>query len=203
MPSAVARVAALAGAALLSCAPPPDPLRYRLTGSGTHWDTVGRDRVVDDLRERYPEFFDVVLDPARSDEPPLRRLREDLEHDPVGRRNFDALNAVAVGYFELNYRGEASRGAGDVGFLSAGFRSAKLVALPWRAYGEVADPGLRDAILDFFEDAGTGGKLGAAATSGRLARIVASLAPKEADPARRARIEALAARLAEHSPAPR
>jgi hypothetical protein len=172
-----------------------DPLRYRLADSGTHWDTAGSDRVLEDLRPRYPDFFSVVLDPARGDEPPLRRLRADLEHRPVDRRNFDALNALAIGYFELNYRSESFRGGADVEFLTAGFRSAHLVAVPWRAYGEIDDPRLRDAILDFYEDAGTGGKLGARATAGRLAAVVGSLAAKEPDPGRRARIEALAERL--------
>jgi hypothetical protein len=82
-----------------------------------------------------------------------------------------------------------------MGFLTGGMRSAHLLAIPWRAYGEVGDARLRDAILDFYEDAGTGEKLGAAATAGRLARIVASLAAKEPDPVRRRRIESLAARL--------
>jgi hypothetical protein len=189
----------LALATALACAtgPASDPLRYRLSGSGTHWDVVGDDRVLEDLIERYPEYFEVVLDPSRHEEPDVRRLRRDLEHRPVDRRNYDALNAVAMGYFELNYRGEALRGSGDLGLLSAGFRTARLAAIPWRAYGEIEDPVLRDAILDFFEDAGTSPKLGASATAGRLSRIVADLADKEADPARRARIEALAERLEE------
>ena len=75
--------------------------------------------------------------------------------------------------------------------MSAGFRTAKLAAIPWRAYGEIEDGDLRSAILDFFEDAGTGPKLGAQATSGRLAPIVASLERKEPDPARKARIAQL------------
>ncbi len=173
-----------------------DAMRYRLADSGSHWDIVGQDRVLDDLQPRYPDFFAVVLDPGRSDEPPTRRIRLHLEHAPVDRRNYDALNAVAMAYFELNYRGETSRGNADMGFVSAGFRTAKLAAIPWRAYGEIQDPNLRDAILDFFQDAGQGNKLGAQATAGRLSRIVASLAPKEPDPVRRARIEALATALA-------
>jgi hypothetical protein len=156
---------------------------------------VGQDRVFEDLQQRYPDFFDVVLDPARSDEPPDARLRRDLEHTPVDRRNFDALNAIAIAYFELNHRGEIARGSASLGFVSAGFRTAKLAAIPWRAYGEVQDPTLRDAILDFFEDAGTSSKLGAQATAGRLARIVADLGRKESDPARLARIESLARTL--------
>lgn len=187
---------ALAAAWAVGCAHSPDPMRYRLTNSGTHWDVVREDRVLEDLLPRYPEFFQVLLDPARTDLPPLRQLRDDLERQPADRRNFDALNALAIGYFELNYRSELFRGSGGLAFLSGGVRSAHLLAVPWRAYGEVSEPGLRDAILDFFEDAGTGEKLAAAATASRLAGIVGSLARKEGDPVRRHRIDALAARLA-------
>jgi len=190
------RVVSLVALALLSgCASPGGPLRYRLADSGTHWDVVGRDRVLEDLRPRYPDFFAIVLDPERSDEPPVLRLREDLERRPADRRNFDALNALAIGYFELNYRSESARDDAGVGFLTGGFRSAHLLAIPWRAYREIDDPRLRDAILDFYEDAGTGSKLGASATAGRLVRIVGSLAAKEPDSDRRRRIEALTARL--------
>ena len=170
-----------------------DPLRYRLASSGSHWDVVGADRVLDDLRPRYPDFFAVILDPARSDEPNLLPLREDLEQRPTSRRNYDALNALAIGYFEINYRAESMRG--EMGFLSGGMRVAKIAAVSWRAYGEVDDEALRDAILDFFEDAASGEKLGSAATRGRLVDVVASLAVKEEDPGRRARIEGIAARL--------
>ena len=187
----------LAGCTAFGGAAAGDPLRYRLAGSGTHWDVVGRDRVLDDLLPRYPGFFAVVLDPGRSDEPSLRRLRDDLESRPVTRENYDALNAVAVAYFEMNYRAEAFRGSGNVEFLSAGFRSAKLAAVPWRAYGEIDDPALRAAILDFFEDVATSEKLGARATAGRLARVVESLARKEDDPERLARIHRIAAKMRE------
>jgi hypothetical protein len=181
---------------LLACASPvaPDPSRYRLAGSGSHWDVVGDDRVFDDLRPRHPEFFAIILDPRRSHLPDVRALRDDLEREPVDRRNFDALNSVAIAYFESNYRAEAGRGEGLV-YLALSQRSAQLLAVPWRAYGETDSAALRSAILDFFEDAGTGGKLGTAATAPRLEPIVASLAKKEADPARQARIRALAARL--------
>jgi hypothetical protein len=189
-------VAVLATLLFLSaCDDPVDPLRYRLANSGTHWDVVGDDHVVEDLLPRYPDYFAVVLDPERSDDPPVRRLRDDLEHRPTDRRNFDALNALAIGYFELNYRSEASRGQHGLAFLTGGFRSAHILAIPWRAYGEIEDPSLRDAILDFFEDAGTGTKLGASATAGRLARIVGSLIAKESDSGRRERMEILARRL--------
>lgn len=187
---------------LHACAHAGDPLRYRLAESGTHWDRVGSDRVLEDLRPRYPEYFAVVLDPARSDEPPVRTLRDDLERRPVDRRNYDALNALAIGYFELNYRSETFRDEAGLGFLSGGFRTAKLLAVPWRAYGEIEDPRLRDAILDFYEDAGTSAKLGASATAGRLMGIVGSLAAKEPDHRRRRRIEALAGRIEARSTRP-
>lgn len=189
-----------AGAALglamlaLACAqssPPADPMRYRLAHSGAHWDVVGSDTVLEDLRPRYPEFFAVVLDPAQTHDPNMLALRQDLEQQPVDRRNFDALNAIAIAYFEINYRAEASRGSG-LGYLGQSFRSAKLLAVPWRAYGEIDDASLRDAILDFFEDAASGEKLGSLATSARLASIVRSLKAKEVDPTRLERIRRLA-----------
>ena len=172
---------------------PPNLERYRLQASGTHWDEVGSDRVVESLLPVYPEFFDVVLDPAESREPDLRRLRDDLEREPVTRANYDALNSVAIGYFELNYRAQVERG-GDR-FFADSFRAAKLLAVPWRAYSEIEDPRLRDAILDFFEDAGTGEKLLARETAGRIEPIVASLEEKEPDPGRRERIARLRARI--------
>ena len=46
----------------------PDPMRYRLAHSGTHWDRVGEDRVLEDLQPRYPDFFAVVLDPSHTGE---------------------------------------------------------------------------------------------------------------------------------------
>ena len=80
--------------------------------------------------------------------------------------------------------------------MSDNFRAAKLLALPWQAYGRVEDGALRDAILDFFEDAGSGEKLATARTAPRLARIVASLEEKEtAHEGRRARIGRLAGEL--------
>ena len=174
-----------------------DPHRYRLTASGEQWYVAGGDRVLDDLAPRYPDYFEVILDPGRSDEPSLLELRDDLERDPTDRHSYDALNAIAIGYFEINQRSELARSRGDVEFLTGGMRAAHLAAVPWKAYGLVQEPALRDAILDFYEDAGTGDKPGARKTAGRLVRIVASLAAKEPDPARRARIEALAARLDE------
>ena len=178
----------------LACASTADPARYRLADSGEHWDVVGGDRVFDDLYPIYPEFFDRILDPSLIRDPDLLPMRRDLERHPIDRRNFDALNALAIAYFELNYR--ANRSAQGFSYLSDNMRAAKLLAVPWRAYSEVEDAALRDAILDFFEDAGTSEKLGAAATAPRLARIVASLERKESDPGRRGRIQRLASELA-------
>jgi hypothetical protein len=166
--------------------------RYRLTASGTHWDVAGEDRVVEDLLPRYRAFFDVILDPADARDPDLRALRDHLEQPDADRRNFDALNAVSIAYFELNFRAESDRG-GDRYFADS-FRAARLLALPWRAYSEARDPRLRDAILDFFEDAATGEKLMARNTAGRIAPIVESLERKESDPARRKRIRKLTER---------
>lgn len=181
----------LLGAALLiGCGSSPDPNRYRLTGSGAHWDVAGDDHVFDDLRPRYTAFFDVVLDPANTRMPDTRPVRDDLEKTPVDRRNYDALNAVAIAYYEINYRAEQNRGA--LAYLGLSQNTAKLLAVPWRAYGETRDARLRAAILDFFEDASRGEKLRSAATAPRVARIVASLARKESDPARRTRINQLA-----------
>jgi hypothetical protein len=191
----LACLAAIAGAA--ACASQADPMRYRLGGSGAHWADAGDGSVIAELRERYPEFFELVLDPATTRDPDMRPVRRDLEHAPVDRRNFDALNSVAVAYFELNYRAEADRGGGS--YLGASFRTAHLLAVPWRAYSEIEDPALRDAILDFFEDAGSGEKLGTASTTSRLASIVASLEQKEPDPARRERIQRLTASLRENN----
>lgn len=149
----------------------------------------------EDLRPRYPDFFQAVLDPERSDDPPLGALRDDLEKEPVDRANYDALNAAAIGYYEMNLRGERSRARGDIEFMSAGFRAAKIVAVPWRAYMEIRDPALRAAIIDFFEDVASGEKRGSARTMGRLARIVESLIEREADPELRARLERVTATL--------
>lgn len=169
------------------------PDRYRLAGSGAHWDVVGADRVVEDLVPRYPVLFEVILDPEETREPDLRPLRDDLERSPVDRRSFDALNAIAVAYFELNYRAQSDRGGSR--YLADSFRAAKLLAVPWRAYGEISDPALRDAILDFFEDAATGEKLAARETAGRLVSIIESLERKEPDPERRERMRRVRARI--------
>jgi hypothetical protein len=173
---------------------PVDPLRYRLSTSGDHWDVSGPDRVFEDLQPRYAEFFDVILDPTKARLPDLRPLREDLERSPVDRRNYDALNAVAIAYYETNYRAESDRGDGLL-YLALSQRSAKLLAVPWRAYGEIDEPALRSAILDFFEDAASGRKLMSEATAPRLVRIVGSLEKKEPDAERIARIREITASL--------
>jgi hypothetical protein len=180
--------------ALAACASGgPDPERYRLSHSGAHWDRRGDDPVFASLQPSYPAYFAVILDPSRTEEPDLRPLRNDLERRPVDRRNYDALNAVAIGYFELNYR--AASDPGGATYLADNFRAAKLLAIPWRAYGEIEDAALRDAIVMFFEDAGSGEKLGTAATASRLAGVVASLEPKEPEAERRARLHRLSESL--------
>jgi hypothetical protein len=176
--------------AALACANASAPRGYRFADSGSHW-TGGDAPGIDDLMERYPVYFALILDPANTQDPDLRALHHDIERVPVDRFNFGALNAIAVGYFELNYRA----GLQGSTYFADNFRAAKLLAVPWKAYGMTHDPGLRDAILDFFEDAGSGQKVGTAATAPRLARIVASLEAKESDPDRRTRIQHLAESL--------
>ncbi len=168
---------------------PVGPARYRLTESGEGWERSGEDPVLEDLRERYPEFLDAVLDPSHRGDFDIRPIRRDIEHQPVDRHNFDALNAVAISYFELNHRAQSA--PGGAGYFDDSFRAAKLLAIPWSAYARVPDPRLRDAILDFFEDAGRGDKLDAASTAPRLARIVASLEDQEQDEERLERIRDL------------
>jgi len=186
---------------LLACANSNDAARYRLAGSGTQWQSVGGDHVLEDLRGRYPDFFELVLDPTKKTELNLLPLRDDLEYRPVDRRNYDALNAVAIAYFELNSRAEASRGGSS--YLGDSFRSAQLVAVPWRAYGEVDSGPLRDAILDFFEDIANGEKLRSRTTASRLTRTVSSLEKKESDPWRVERIRLIVERLQDEPPTSR
>lgn len=182
----------------LACAPDADPRSYRLAGTGESWADTEDRFVVAELRQRYPEFFRVILDPGDTREPDLRPLRRDIEQFPVDQRNFDALNAVAIAYFELNYRAEADPGGSF--YLGNSFRATHLVAIPWSAYGKVADARFRDAVLDFFEDAASGTKLGTTGTAPRLERIVASLEAKEGEPGRRARIRRLTAEIRSRSP---
>ncbi len=180
-------------ALLLACA---SPQRYRLSNSGEEWRSAGSDAVLADLQPRYPEFFAVVLDPRQTHDLDILQVREDLE-EGSGREPYDALNAVAVAYFELNSR--AQRGLEDdtagAHYFADSFRAAKLLSIPWRAYASLEDPLLRDAVLDFYEDIGRGGKRDAATTAPRITRTVESLEKKETDPARLARIRALGERL--------
>ncbi len=175
----------------LACGPSRPPLGYGLAGSGGAWrDAAG----LSALEQRYPEFFDVILDAQDSREPDMRPLRRDLEHAPVDRWNYAALHAVAIAYFELNWRAENTPADGL--YLGNSFRAAQLVAVPWRAYSIIQDAALRNAILDFFEDVGSGDKPGTARTAYRLASTVASLEPKETDPGRRQRIRDISSDLA-------
>lgn len=158
---------------------------------------AGADPVLADLEPRYAEFFAVILDPDQTEDPPILALREDLEASHDGRAAFDALNAVAVAYFELNSR--AQRGledeTGGAHYLSDSFRATKLLSIPWRAYADLENPKLRDAILDFYEDIALGRKRDAETTAARITPLVRSLEKKESDPLRLARIRAMAGRL--------
>jgi hypothetical protein len=176
----------------LACAhaePSPNPESYRLMDSGASWERSGGDDVLSDIRPRYSEFFDTIYNRERHHNPNLLPLRDDLERSPVSRANFDALNAVAICYFELNYLAESDRGGPN--YFGHSQRAAKLLAVPWRAYSEIDDAALRDAILDFFEDIARGEKQLAARTAPRVKTTVAALARKETDPVRLARIEAM------------
>ena len=187
---------ALALACASGPAPVADPARYRLATSGADWTKAGRDALLADLEPRYPGYFRSVFDEPGQRDIDLRALREDLERDPLDRRNYDALNALAIGYFELNARAERLRGSGDSAYLGGSMQVAKLAAVPWRAYREIHDASLRDAILDFFADAARGEKPGSASTNARLAAIVESLEKRETNAARRERIRRIATRLA-------
>lgn len=176
--------------ALAACAAQRDPWSYRL-GAGEEADAAR----LAELRPRYAAFFDVVLDPSETRAPDLAPLQRDLERAPVDRRNFAALEAVALGYFALNRRAaSAPRGASSA--LADSFRAAELLALPWRAYGATGSGRLRNAILAFFEDAGSGEARDTARAAPRLAPLVASLEATERDESRRRRIRALAHALA-------
>lgn len=172
------------------------PEHYRLSNSGAEWRTSGRDSVLLDLEPRYPDFFAVVLDASQTQDLDILQVREDLE-EGTGRAPYDALNAVAVAYFELNSRAQRSLEDDTDGahYFADSFRATKLLSIPWRAYADIEDPALRDAILDFYEDIARGGKRDAATTAPRITRTVESLEKKETDPIRRDRIRALAEEL--------
>jgi len=191
------RLAWLALPLSLACLSADVPPGYRLAGAGAGFASS---QDLPELKSRYPEFFAIVFDEDTSQEPDLRPLRADLERQPADAHNYDALNSIAIAYFAFNLRAEQTPTDGL--YLGNSFRAAKLVAVPWRAYREVSEPALRDAILDFFSDAGSGDKPKSAGTAPRLARIVASLAAKEPDPVRRARIEAIARDLGSGARAP-
>ncbi len=171
--------------AMLVCACAQAAPRYAVDSDWRKLDPV--------LRERYAAFFTVIFDDTDTREPDLRPLRSDIERMPVDARNFEALRAVAIAYFELNYRAETQTTDGL--YLGNSFRTAQLAAVPWKAYGLVDDGGLRDAILDFFEDVGTGEKPGSERTAHRLAGIVESLEKKEHDRARLERIRRIGGEL--------
>ena len=196
MRTASAIALALATAYTLACASGPDASRYRLEQSEGRWTSASDHPVLDDLQPRYPDYFSVLLEREPARELDLRPLRDDLERRPVDRRNYDALNAVAIGYFEMNARAERLRGSGDSSYLGGSFQVAKLVGVPWRAYREIEEPALRDAILDFFADAASGRKPASAGTASRLGSIVQSLEQRENDPERLARIRGIYGRLA-------
>ena len=190
---------ALLAAIILACASAPAPDAYLLAegapaGDGRRWSEMRASPLARERARAYPAFFAVVLDPAREQDPDTRPLRDDLESRPAGPHSYRALNAVAFAYFELNYRAQSDPGGRH--YLADSFRAAKIVAIPWRAYGEIEDPALRHAILDFFADAASGAQEMSRSTAPRLLRVVDSLRRKEADPERIARIDAIVATLA-------
>jgi cellulose biosynthesis protein BcsQ len=164
------------------------PLGYQLAGASSHSELPEGKRLLAELRARYPHFFELIFDPVTNRVPELEELRADLERHPADRRNFDALNAIAVGFFEISYRAEAQKGSG-LHYMGQSFRAARVAAVLWRAYGETRDEGLRDAIIEFFEDAASGQKLGARTTARTLAQMVASIQRQEPDPVRAARLQ--------------
>lgn len=159
---------------------------------------VASDGLEGELGGAYPAFFAVVLDPSQEQEPDLRPIRADLEASPSGPESYDALNAVAFAYFTFNHRAESD--PGGTHYFADSFRAAKIVAVPWRAYGEVSDGELRGAILDFFADASFGSHPLSATTAPRLLRVVDSLRKKEQDAGRLARIDAIVEGLSEQLP---
>jgi cellulose biosynthesis protein BcsQ len=165
----------------------PEDLGYRLAVRGVQLQEDGQ-RLLDQLKTRYREFFAMILDPITNCVPDMKELQADLERHPVDQHNFDAINAIALGFFEISYRAEAQKGSG-MHYMGQSFRAARVAAVLWRAYGEVGDERLRNAIIDFFEDAARGEKLGARTTARTLAQMVASIERHEQDPARAARLQ--------------
>ena len=165
--------------------------RYRL-GDGT--PNSDDETLFGELEPRYREFFVAALDPAGRCEPVHETLRADLEREPVDRRCFDSLNALALAYFRMH----AARlnPESRLGSLRLSLRSAKVCAELPGVYDKTADSRLRDAILDFFEDAARRERTSPRTASRRLAPLVESLGREESDPARIARIRSLRIQLA-------
>lgn len=187
----------LAVALAAACASKAGVQSYRLGDTGPNGSRRAQQTVLADLREHYPAYFAVVLDPTSVLDPDLRPLERNLEKHPVDRENFDALNAVAIGYFEMYARTRPDPSTGERGspYFADSFRTAKLIAVPSRAYGEILDPKLRDAILDFFADISEAQQPGNRRSRVGLARTVASLENKEPNPERKARIRQIVAGL--------
>ncbi len=171
-----------------------NPLSYQLAGASSHSELAEGKHLLAELRARYAHFFELIFDPVTNRVPELEDLRADLERHPADRHNFDALHAIAVGFFEISYRAEAQKGSG-LHYMGQSFRAARVAAVLWRAYGETRDERLRDAIIDFFEDAASGQKLGARTTARTLAQMVASIQRQEPDPVRAARLQRAAQAL--------
>jgi hypothetical protein len=153
-----------------------------------------------EARAAYPEVFRIVDNPHQTGDVDERPLRRDLSHSPVDERNYRALRAVAVAFFGLHERAERERGKDH--YFSYSVQATKMVAIPWRFYGEVPDTALRSVILDFFEDVLFGEKPGLSRVRGRYTRVVADLARKESDEALRTRIEDLVNRARLLNPEP-
>jgi hypothetical protein len=149
------------------------------------------------LSARYPELFAVLERGYGTEDADVRVVRADLVRDPSDASSYDALNSVAVVFFELHRRAERSRAGNGLGFLGSSFRATKVMAVPWRAYGDVKDTRLRSSIVDFFEDLLLGNKAGMRASRGRFTPTVESLLKWEDDPALRSRIESLVAEASE------
>ena len=86
--------------------------------------------------------------------------------------------------------------ASRLGSLRLSLRSAKVCAELPGVYDTTADPRLRDAILDFFEDAARRERSSPRTTPQRLAPLVESLGCGESDRQRIARIRSLRMQLA-------
>jgi hypothetical protein len=153
-----------------------------------------------EARSAYPIIFRVVDDPQQTEEVDDRALRRDLSRVPVDGRNYRALYAIAVAFFELHARAERRRGEGT--YFVYSFQATKVIAIPWRLYGEIPDAKLRSVVLDFYEDVLFGDKPGLERVRGRYTRMVADLARKESDAALLARIEELVDRARTLTPEP-